>query len=181
MDFGTFTLPCDRRHALLVLLAHSRMLWLRFYPRQTIAVLTEGLGTAFAGFGGVPRQLLFDQLERPIRYLRESFFHGRTFAKDEDLNKQASRWLEDTANVRAHGTAGERPVARFERSSVGRGVHWPDGPTGAWAPRRQPRRANSRGPSYSRATGCGRYSRTSSCPAPWRPWAASWRAPTARP
>ena len=41
--------------------------------------------------------------------------NGRAFANDEDLNEQASRWLEGTANVRRHGTTGERPVDRFER------------------------------------------------------------------
>ena len=91
---------------------------------QTMAVLIDGLESAFR-FGGVPRELLFDQMrsvvlsddraaggelilnaeflrfaahwgfmprscrpyrartkgkvERPIRYLRENFFHGRTF------------------------------------------------------------------------------------------------------
>ena len=39
VDFGSFTLPWGRRHALLVVLGHSRILWLRFYPRQTMAVL----------------------------------------------------------------------------------------------------------------------------------------------
>ena len=38
-----FTLPWGRRHALLVVLGHSRLLWLRFYPRQTMAVLTDRL------------------------------------------------------------------------------------------------------------------------------------------
>ena len=55
------------------------------------------------------------KVERPIRYIRDSFFYGRAFANDEDLNEQASRWLEGTANVRRHGTTGERPVDRFER------------------------------------------------------------------
>ena len=54
-------------------------------------------------------------MERPIRYLCENFFYGRTFAGDEDLNDQAARWLEDTANVRVHGTTRERPADRFER------------------------------------------------------------------
>jgi len=161
VDFATFTLPWGRRHALLVVLGHSRLLWLRFYPRQTMPVLTEGLESAFARFGGVPAELLFDpmravvlsddrtsggglvlnaeflrfsahwgfvarscrarraqtkgKVERPIRYLRDSFFYARTFVSDEDLNEQAKRWLEDTANVRVHGTTGERPVDRFER------------------------------------------------------------------
>ncbi|MYH16459.1 MAG: IS21 family transposase [Gammaproteobacteria bacterium] len=161
VDFGTFTLPWGRRHALLVVLGHSRLLWLRFYPRQTMAVLIDGLEGAFARFGGVPQELLFDQMrsvvqsdgrgdggelilnaeflrfaahwgfmprscrpyrartkgkvERPIRYLRENFFYGRTFVNDADLNEQAAGWLDGTANVRLHGTTGERPVERFER------------------------------------------------------------------
>ena len=162
VDFGTFTLPWGRRHALLVVLGHSRLLWLRFYQRQTMAVLIDGLENAFARFGGVPQELLFDQMravvlsddrtgggelvlnaeflrfaahwgfmprscrpyraqtkgkvERPIRYLRENFFYGRTFVNDEDLNEQATRWLDGTASVRQHGTTGERPVDRFERA-----------------------------------------------------------------
>ena len=137
VDFATFTLPWGRRHALVVVLSHSRLLWLCFYCLQTMAVLTDGLERAFARFGGVPNELLFDQMravvlsdqrfgggelvlnaeflrfaahwgfhpracrpyraqtkgkvERPIRYLRESFFYGRAFANDEDLNEQASR------------------------------------------------------------------------------------------
>ena len=55
------------------------------------------------------------KVERPIRYIRESFFYGRSFANDDDLNEQAARWLEGTANVRRHTASGERPVDRFER------------------------------------------------------------------
>ena len=123
--------------------------------------MTAGLESAFTRFGGVPSELLFDQMravvlsdgrvgggelvlngeflrfaahwgfhpracrpyraktkgkvERPIRYIRDSFFYGRAFASDEDLNAQASRWVEKTANVRQHGTTGERPTERFER------------------------------------------------------------------
>ena len=55
------------------------------------------------------------KVERPIRYLRDSFFYARRFANDADLNEQAQRWLERTANVRRHGTTGERPLDRFER------------------------------------------------------------------
>ena len=62
VDFGTFTLPWSPRHALVVVLSHSRLLWLRFYRRQTMAVLTAGLESAFARFGGVPNELLFDQM-----------------------------------------------------------------------------------------------------------------------
>ena len=66
VDFGSFTLPWGRRHALLVVLGHSRILWLRFYPRQTMAVLIDGLESAFARFGGVPQELLFDQMRAVV-------------------------------------------------------------------------------------------------------------------
>lgn len=55
------------------------------------------------------------KVERPIRYVRESFVYGREFAGDDDLAAQAERWLEAVANVRTHGTTGEQPVLRFER------------------------------------------------------------------
>ena len=161
VDFGSFTLPWGRRYALLVVLSYSRLLWLRFFRRQTMEVLFGGLEGAFERFGGVPQELLFDQMravvvsddrqgggalvlnaeflrfarhwgfrprscrpyrartkgkvERPIRYVRQSFFYGRQFVSDEDLNEQAQRWLDGTANVRRHATTGERPEERFER------------------------------------------------------------------
>ena len=153
VDFGCFRLPWGQRHALLVVLGYSRLLWLQFFQRQTMEVLCGGLESAFKRFGGVPEELLFDQMrsvvvaddrlaggeltlnveflrfaahwgfrprscrpyrartkgkvERPIRYVRESFFYARQFVSDEDLNAQAERWLEGTANVRR-----QRGVAR---------------------------------------------------------------------
>ena len=47
VDFGTFTLPWGRRHALVIVLGYSRLLWLQFYTRQTMPVLMEGLESAF--------------------------------------------------------------------------------------------------------------------------------------
>ena len=52
---------------------------------------------------------------RSVLYIRDSFFYGRAFANDDDLNAQAAGWLEGTANVRRHGTTRERPIDRFER------------------------------------------------------------------
>ena len=66
LDFGTFRLPWGRRHALLVVLGYSRLLWLHFYRRQTMPVLMEGLESAFVSFGGVPRELLFDQMRSVV-------------------------------------------------------------------------------------------------------------------
>ena len=66
MDFGTLTLPWGPRHALLVELGYSRQLWLRFYARRTMNVLIDGLQRAFARFGGVPKELLFDQMSSVV-------------------------------------------------------------------------------------------------------------------
>lgn len=161
VDFARFVLPWGVRYALLVVLSYSRLLWLRFAPRQDFRTLLTGLEAAFGSFGGVPRELLFDQMkaviardgrleggrlvtnaeflrfahhwsfrpracrpyraqtkgkvERPIRYLRQSFLYGRRFAGDADLQAQAEHWLATVANVRRHATTLERPVERFER------------------------------------------------------------------
>lgn len=61
-----FRLPWGKRFALLVVLGYSRLLWMQFYPRQTMSVLTRGLEHAFAMFGGVPAELLFDQMKAVI-------------------------------------------------------------------------------------------------------------------
>lgn len=165
VDFAEMRLPWGKRYVLLVVLGYSRLLWLQCYPRQTMPTLMRGLEAAFAYFGGVPRELLFDQLkavilddqrpqggrvlenpeflrfaahwgfriracrpyraqtkgkvERPIRYVRQSFLYGRAFAGDADLNAQALTWLDQIANPRVHGTTREVPRARFERDERG--------------------------------------------------------------
>ena len=58
--------------ALLVVLGYSRLLWFQFYERQTMEVLMRGLEAAFAYFGGVPWELLFDQLAVIIEDRRAS-------------------------------------------------------------------------------------------------------------
>ena len=66
VDFAEFRLPWGKRFALVVVLGYSRLLWLKFYPRQTLATVIAGLEEAFAYVGGVPRELLFDQLKAVI-------------------------------------------------------------------------------------------------------------------
>lgn len=66
VDFAEFRLPWGKRFALLVVLGYSRLMWLQFYPRQTLTVLIRGLEEAFAAFGGVPAELLFDQMKAVI-------------------------------------------------------------------------------------------------------------------
>jgi transposase len=55
------------------------------------------------------------KVERPIRYVRGSFFYGREFLNDADLNQQGMLWLDRVANVRIHYTTKERPYERFLR------------------------------------------------------------------
>ena len=164
VDFGTFRTAWGPRYALVVVLGYSRLLWLAFYPAQTMATVMTGLERAFAIFGGVPAELLFDQMkavvtsdgrdvggtlvlndefqrfaahwgfriracrpyraqtkgkvERQIRYVRQSFYYGRTFIGDDDLNAQAHRWLQDIANRRTCRAIGEAPQVRFERDEA---------------------------------------------------------------
>lgn len=66
VDFAEVRFPWGKRHALLVVLGYSRLLWLKFYPQQTMAVVMAALEEAFAYFGGVPRELLFDQMKAVI-------------------------------------------------------------------------------------------------------------------
>ncbi len=164
VDFAEFRLPWGKRYALIVVLGYSRRLWLQFYPRQSMEVLMRGLEEAFAFLGGVPTELLFDQMkavvvddqravggkvlenaefarfaahwgfriracrpyraqtkgkvERPIGYVRQSFFYGRHFLNDADLNAQAMSWLTQKANRRIHRTTGEVPDVRFVRGEL---------------------------------------------------------------
>lgn len=55
------------------------------------------------------------KVERPIGYVRQGFFYGRSFLNDADLNAQALSWLTQTANRRVHRTTAEVPRLRFER------------------------------------------------------------------
>ena len=70
VDFATFTLPWGRRHALVVVLSHSRLLWLRFYRRQTMADQMEspnGYRQARGGEVKGPRQRAISSLSPRVR------------------------------------------------------------------------------------------------------------------
>jgi len=147
-----------RLSLLVVVLGYSRMIWARFVVSERRPVLAALLEDAFAELGGVPRELLFDNLkqviaqprsdsspailqpgfadfadhwgfevhacppywprakgkvERAIGYIETSFLEGRSFDDLGDLNAQLRFWLATVANVRVHGTTGERPVDRL--------------------------------------------------------------------
>lgn len=65
-DFAEVRLPWGKRFALLVVLGYSRYLALEFVPRQTALTVMLGLERAFQAFGGVPREILFDQMKAVI-------------------------------------------------------------------------------------------------------------------
>ncbi len=66
VDFAEFRLPWGKRHALIVVLGYSRRMWLRFYLRQTLMVVIRGIEEAFPYLGGVPAELLFDQMKAVV-------------------------------------------------------------------------------------------------------------------
>lgn len=53
------------------------------------------------------------RVEGAIRYIRHSFFYGRTFTGIDDLRARASRWRDDVANPRVHAATRERPSDRL--------------------------------------------------------------------
>ena len=66
VDFAEFRLPSGKRHALIVVLGYSRQMWLRFYERQTMMVVIRRIEESFPYFGGVPVELLFDQMKAVV-------------------------------------------------------------------------------------------------------------------
>jgi transposase len=53
------------------------------------------------------------KVENPFKYVEGNFLAGRTFHDLADLNRQARKWLDETARVRVHRTTREQPVARL--------------------------------------------------------------------
>jgi transposase len=53
------------------------------------------------------------RVEASIKYVRQSFYYGRSFSSLDDLRAQAAAWSEHTANQRLHGTTRERPADRL--------------------------------------------------------------------
>jgi transposase len=53
------------------------------------------------------------RVEASIKYLRSSFFYGRSFSSIDDVRAQAAAWLDATANSRLHAATRERPADRL--------------------------------------------------------------------
>jgi len=71
-------------------LGYSRLLWLRFYPRQTMATVFDGLEAAFTYFGGVPGELLFDQMKSVI--LEDHRPDGGKLLENAEFLRFAAHW-----------------------------------------------------------------------------------------
>lgn len=59
------------------------------------------------------------KVESGIKYVRRNFWprvHG--YERAVDLLARRTRWLDDTCNVRVHGTTGERPVDRLPHEGL---------------------------------------------------------------
>jgi DNA replication protein DnaC len=78
------------RYALVVVLGYSRLLWVKFYPRQDMATLFAGLEDAFRHFGGVPRDVLFDQMRAVIT--RDLRLEGGTLVENAEFTRFAAHW-----------------------------------------------------------------------------------------
>ena len=58
------------------------------------------------------------KVESGVKYIRGNFFNGITFDSLDDLNRQAIRWLNQTANTRIHGTTQEVPFRRLNEENL---------------------------------------------------------------
>jgi transposase len=90
VDFAEFQFPWGKRYALLVVLGYSRLLWLQFYPRQTMRTVMDGLEQAFAYFAGVPAELLFDQMRSVI--LADQRAVGGKLLENAEFLRFAAHW-----------------------------------------------------------------------------------------
>ena len=90
VDFAHFRLPWGTRYALLVVLGYSRLRWCRYFERQTMEVVFRGLEEAFAFFGGVPRELLFDQMRAVVT--ADHRFEGGELVTNAEFSRFAHHW-----------------------------------------------------------------------------------------
>jgi transposase len=161
VDFGEFKVVDpegeERSYYLFsMVLGYSRQLYGEFLTRCDMVSFLEAHQRAFASFGGVPAELLYDRMrnvflrklagkaeftqglltlaehygfsprvapayapwvkgkvERPMDFLRESFWRGYTFCDADTANRDLGVFLEEKAQ-RIHGTTGERVADRFQ-------------------------------------------------------------------
>jgi len=167
MDWGEYRLGRRKVYAFVGVLGYSRWLYVEYVESMRSEVLIACHRRMLGDFGGVPREVLYDNMktvvterdaygrgrhrfhtaiwalagdlgyrprlcrparpqtkgkvERSIDYIAQSFFHpyvtrlaleGRV-PGIEELNAEVAHWCGAVANVRVHGTTGERPCDRL--------------------------------------------------------------------
>src|SRR6266487_1229158 len=90
VDWARCPLPWGVRWGLFVVLGDSRLLWLQFFARQTLRSLMSGLEAAFHYIGGVPAELLFDQLKAVI--LEDRRPGGGRVLENPEFLRFAAHW-----------------------------------------------------------------------------------------
>lgn len=90
VDFAHVRLPWGVRYALLVVLGYSRLLWVRFYARQDMRTLFGGLEEAFGFFGGVPKEILFDQMKAVVT--RDLRLEGGRLVENAEFLRFSAHW-----------------------------------------------------------------------------------------
>lgn len=90
VDFAEVRFAWGKRHALLVVLGYSRLLWVKFVARQTMQTVITGLESAFADLGGVPRELLFDQMKAVV--LADHRAEGGKLLENPEFLRFAAHW-----------------------------------------------------------------------------------------
>lgn len=117
-DFAAVKFPWGLHWALLVVLGYSRLLYVELVPRQTALTVMLGLERAFQAFGGVPREILFDQMRSVI--VADHRPGGGRLLENPEFLRFAAHWgfrIRACRPYRAR-TKGkvERPVAYFRSS-----------------------------------------------------------------
>jgi transposase len=167
MDWGEYRLGRRKVYSFVGVLAHSRWLYVEYVDSTRAEVLVACHRRMFQDFGGIPREILYDNMrtvvtrrdaygrgrhrfhdplwalasecgyrpvlcrpyrpqtkgkvERSIHYLANSFFYPLLTRLElegecidlERLNAEARLWTGSVANVRVHGTTGEKPSKRL--------------------------------------------------------------------
>ena len=65
-------------------------MWLNYYERQTMRVVMRGLESAFRYFGGVPSELLFDQMKAVI--IRDGRREGGRLVENREFLRFSHHW-----------------------------------------------------------------------------------------
>jgi transposase len=65
------------------------------------------------------------KVESGVNYVKNGFLKGQVFSDFEALNHRLDHWLNTVANVRIHGTTGQKPVDRYTHETLRQPVAYP--------------------------------------------------------